>query len=179
MLARAFRAIILDRNLYRQVSDEPQEMFLSLGIVLLAAVAFGLGLQNTTISSFEDAPPSMIVAMSASTKVTSWVIWAAFSYFVGSRFLGGVAGFRVMLRNLGFTFGPGVLAIFADVPVVGVHLFALSILWLFPAGLVAIKETQQFGWVKAMIVNTIGWMLAFFLLPAILLPISAAPGTGP
>jgi hypothetical protein len=177
VLARALRAIILDGRMYRQIGDEPQEMFYALIIVIFAAAAFGLGLQHSTFASFEGAPPSMIAAMVASTKVTSWVIWAGVVYFIGSRFMGGKAGFRKVLRNLGFTFGPGVLAIFAEIPTVGPFLLAISILWLYPAGLIAIKETQEFGWVKAFFVNSLGWWLAFFLIPALLIPISAPPPT--
>ncbi len=172
MLARALRAIILDSKLYHEIGDEPQEMFNSLFIVLIAAAAFGLGLKNTVIVNYEGAPSSMIVAMAASSKVTSWVIWSGLAFLIGS-VLGGKAGFRQMLRNLGFTFGPGVLGILLEVPWAGQFLYPLSFIWLFPAGLVAIKETHEISWYKAIVVNAVSWPVAIFLVPALLLPFSS------
>jgi len=172
VLARALRATILDGRLYREIGDDPREMFYALGIVLLAAVAFGLGLKNASILSFPDAPSSVIIAMAASSKVTSWVLWTVLAFLLG-RILGGKAGFRQLLRNLGFTFGPGVLGILFDIPWAGAYLFPLSFIWLYPAGLVAIKETHEIDWVRAIIVNSVAWTIGIFIVPALLVPIQS------
>ena len=42
MLNRAIRAAMLDRNLYKQITNEPQEMFWSIAVVLIAGIALGL-----------------------------------------------------------------------------------------------------------------------------------------
>ena len=170
MLERAIKAMILDRSLYHDIGDEPREMFYSIFIVLIAAAAFGFGMKNVEILTAEGASPTMIFAMAASSKVTSWVVWAGVAFLLG-RILGGRAGFRRMLRNLGFTFGPGVLGILLQVPFAGTYIWPLSFIWLFPAGLVAIKETHELDWVRAIIVNIVGWSIGIFLVPALLLPV--------
>ena len=98
-------------------------------------------------------------------------MWAGIVYIVGTKLLGGQAGFRELLRSLGMTFGPGVLAVFAGIPVVGIYFLSLSALWLFPAGLVAIRHTQQFDWVRSFICAALGWLAGIFGLMVVFLPI--------
>ena len=169
MLERAIRAIILNRGMYREIGDDPQEMFYSLGIVLIAAAAFGFGLGYAVDANSYGVSSALLITMAASSKVTSWVIWAGFAYLIGRAF-GGCAGFRRILRNLGFAFGIGALAIVAGIPWVGTYVYPLSFLWLYPAGLVAIKETHRIGWIPAVIANSVGWIVGIFLIPAFLLP---------
>jgi len=169
VLARAFRAIILDGRMYRQLSDEPQEMFYAIGLVLISAAAFGYGFQATYPDIASNAPEGLVFIVAATSRVTSWVAYSGIIFFIGTRFLGGKAEFRTVLRNMGFVFAPGVIAILSDIHPIGLVMFSLSFLWLYPAGLVAIKETQQFGWIKAVIVNSIGWVFSIYLLPPVLI----------
>ena len=98
-------------------------------------------------------------------------MWAGIVYIVGTKLLGGQAGFRQILRSLGMTFAPGVFAVFAGIPVVGVFFLSFSVLWMFPAGWVAIRETQQFDWVRAFICAALGWLVGIFGLMVLFLPI--------
>ena len=98
-------------------------------------------------------------------------MWAGIVYIVGTKLLGGQAGFRQILRSLGMTFAPGVFAVFAGIPVVGVFFLSFSALWMFPAGWVAIRETQQFDWVRAFICAALGWLVGIFGLMVLFLPI--------
>ena len=175
MLTRALRAAFLNGGLYRQLSDEPEEIFYALGIVVISGLALGLGLQSHPPVTLQGSPPWLVVLMSAYTRLAGWFLWAGIAYIVGTKLLGGKAGFRQLLRSLGLTFGPGVLAVFAGIPVVGVFFLSLSALWLFPAGLVAIRETQQFDWVRAFISAALGWLAGIFGLMVLFLPIQPSP----
>ena len=172
---RALRAALLNGSLYRELPDEPQEIFYALGIVALSGLALGLGLQNQPPVTLEGSPSWVILLFSAYTRLAGWFMWAGIAFVVGSKLLGGKAGFRQLLRSLGMTFGPGVLAIFAGIPVVGIFFLSFSALWLFPAGMVAIRETQQFDWVRAFICAALGWLVGIFGLMVLLLPIQ--PGS--
>lgn len=173
MLTRALQAAQLRGALYRQLTDEPQEIFYALGIVALSGLALGLGLQSNPPVTLESAPPWMVIVFSAYTRLMGWFLYAGIVYLVGSKILGGNAGFRHLLRGLGLTFGPGVLAVFGGIPVVGVAFIAVSALWIFPAALIAIKETQGFDWVRAFICAALGWIVSIFVLQVLLLPIAA------
>lgn len=175
MLNRGIRAALLDGSLYRQLSDEPQEIFYALGIVVLSGLALGLGLQTQPPVTLEGSPPWLVVLFSAYTRLAGWFMWAGIVFIVGTKLLGGKAGFRAIFRSLGMTFGPGALAVFAGIPSVGIVFLSLSALWLFPAGLVAIRETQQFDWVRAFICAALGWLVAIFGLMVLFLPIQPTP----
>ena len=171
MVNRALRAALLNGGLYRELPDEPQEIFYALGIVVISGLALGLGLQSQPPITLEGSPPWLVVLFSAYTRLAGWFMWAGIVYIVGSKLLGGKAGFRQLLRSLGLSFGPGVLAVFAGIPVVGILFLSLSALWMFPAGWVAIKETQQFDWVRAFICAALGWLAGIFGLMVLFLPI--------
>ena len=171
MLNRALRAALLNGGLYRELPDEPQEIFYALGIVVISGLALGLGLQSQPPITLEGSPPWLVVLFSAYTRLAGWFMWAGIVYIVGSKLLGGKAGFRQLLRSLGLSFGPGVLAVFAGIPVVGIFFLSLSALWMFPAGWVAIKETQQFDWMRAFICAALGWLFGIFGLMVLFLPI--------
>lgn len=177
MIARALRAAIFDVRVYRTLTDDPQHMLTALGIVLIAAIGFGLGIRNQPIVNFNDAPPAMIALLAISTRITGWVVWAGIAYIIGTILLRGDAGFRQLLRSLGIASGPGVFAIFLEVPVVGVYFLSLPVLWMLGTGLVAVKETQGFDWFRSFFSVAVGWLVAFLLLPAIMLPITGPPIT--
>lgn len=168
MLTRALQAALLRGALYRQLTDEPQEIFYALGIVALSGLALGLGFQGQTAFPLRDAPLPLIIILSVQTRLVGWVICAGIAYIVGTKLLGGNASFRQLMRSMGLTFGPGALAVFAGIPIVGVYLISLAFLWLFPAQWVAIRETQGFDWVRALICNILSWFVGvggtYFLL---------------
>ena len=112
MLYRALRAALLNGSLYRELSDEPQEIFYALGIVVISGLALGLGLQTQPPITLEGSPPWLVVLFSAYTRLAGWFMWAGIVFIVGTKLLGGKAGFRELLRSLGLTFGPGVYLLY-------------------------------------------------------------------
>ena len=170
MLYRALRAALLNGSLYRELSDEPQEIFYALGIVAISGLALGLGLQSQSEIPLRGGASSVLVVLfSVQTRFVGWFLCAGVAYIVGTKLLGGEAGFRQLLRGLGMTFGPGVLAVFAGIPVVGIVFLGLSFLWLFPAGWIAIQETQRYDRVRTFICLMFTWFIGvggsyFFLL---------------
>ena len=175
MLARAFRATILDGRVYRQIGDDPREMFTSLMIVVLSGAALGLGVRSVVVGTFEGSPTLLFVLVGISSRITGWFLWAGSVYILGTKIFGGKAGFRALLRGMGLAFAPGILSAFAELPVVGFGLLIFSMFWIFAAGLLAIRETQQFGWLKALICNAIGWYPAVVGILIVMMPISGPP----
>ena len=167
MLNRAFRAALLRSGLYRELTDEPEEIFYALAIVVLSGIALGVGLQYVPPPKWEGADIWLFVFFSVWARVVGWFLWAAIAYIVGTKAFGGQAGYRRLLRSIGLTFTPGVLAIFGGIPYVGIYLISLSFLWMFPAALVAIRETQQLNWVQAAICAVLGWCVSVGLLMAV------------
>jgi hypothetical protein len=80
-----------------------------------------------------------------------WMIWAAVTNFVGTRFLGGTADWGELLRTLGFAQAPGVFMVLGVIPILG-GLVGLGVaIWTLVAGIVAIRQALDFGTGKAVI----------------------------
>lgn len=164
---RAVRAALLNASLYRQLTDEPEETFYALAIVVVSGIALGAGVQYVPLPKWECASVWLFVFFSVWARVVGWFLWAGVAYFVGAKAFGGQAGYRRILRSIGLTFSPGVFAVFGGIPFVGPFLMGLSFLWMFPAALVAIRETLGLNWVQAAICTILGWSLSVLLLIAI------------
>ena len=165
MLQWAIRAALFDSRVYAEIGDDPQSVLRALGIVLVAAIAFALGIRDLAFEGFEGSQAALfLVAMM--TVFLSWVAWAAIGYLVGTRIMGGQATYRRMLRALGVAHGPGVLAGFVGTPFVGGTMFALSLLWLLAAGFVAVRESEGFGAGRAFLAAGLGWFVGRLVLPA-------------
>ena len=178
LIPRAARAAILDGKMYGTIKDEPENMLQALAIVAIAAGAFGLGFRNIPIISYDETSPILKVLLVASTRLIGWILWAALAYIIGTKLLRGTAGFRTLLRNIGFAFGPGILAILFEVPIAGNIVYSISLFWIFAAGMVAVHESQGYDWIRSFVASAIGWYVAFLIFPALMIPI-AAPGIGP
>ena len=165
---RALRAALLNGSLYRQLSDEPQEIFYALAIVVLSGIALGFGIESMELPKWIGADIWILVMFSVWVRLVGWFLLAGVAYIIGAKAFGGQAGYRQTLRSVGITFAPGILALFSGIPIVGGFLLGLSFLWLFPAGLVAVRETQGLNWVQSIICNIIGWSLCVILLPVLI-----------
>ncbi len=164
----AVRAAALDGRVYSEIGDEPGAMFRSLAVVLVAAVAVGLGQMNSEFAGFEGSQ-TLVFLVWATTVMIGWLLWGTVAYIVGSRVLGGVATHRMLLRSLGLAYAPGVIMLFASTPVVGGAAGSLGPLWILASGMVAVRETLGKGWPRALLPGIAGWFLALVILPIVFL----------
>ena len=169
MLERAIRAAFLDRRAYQGITDDPRTTFSALGIVAVAAVAFGLGMRNRPIEGSE-ATPTEVMLVAISTVMVGWVAWAFVCNVFGTRVLGGNANNRILLRALGIAHGPSLLFLLISLPVIGDPALILARVWLLVAGVVAVREAQGFGWLQSILPTVTGWIVAIIILPGAMLP---------
>ena len=92
MFSLALRAALLDGSVFDEIRDRPESMFSALGIVLIAGVAFGLGvwqvLQDPARQGFDyDQNLSLVVAVSS--VFTGWFVWSVFAWLLAGRLFWG------------------------------------------------------------------------------------------
>ena len=172
MIAQAIRAARLDRGAYRGLLEAPDAILHALGTVVLAGIAAGLGVMGVLVDvtelavdagSFSDRLVGLWLWIM--TAMVGWVIWGVSCYLLGSRFLGGGAEYRLLLRALGICYGPAVLLTLIAVPWVGAPASAIGIVWVLVAGVVAVREIQDVDWLGAALSTIPGWFLSFLVLP--------------
>ncbi len=157
MISMVLRAALLDASVYHELRDHPSAFLYALGTLAVAAVAFSVGVWVWSLQELEGAEIAAI-PLAAVTTLVGWVIWTIINYLVGVRMLGSGASYRQILRALGVAYGPGVLMFLAAIPGTGLFVFIFSSLWTLASGTVAMKATQEVGWVRAVIPAFFGWV---------------------
>lgn len=165
----AIRAAVLDGTVYRGLTETPEHMMRALGVVLIVALAFGIGVQNT-LPVDDGGPRWLAVLIPASTTIIGWIVWS-YTAFGVSVLLGAQASNRLLQRGIGLAHAPGVLLVFTGLPltlglpeiVSFIYLF-VTMGWMLLAAIVAVREIQGEGWAKAIIPAAVGWLVGEFAL---------------
>ena len=166
-----FRAALFDGSVYSELDDQPEHMFRALGMVLVAALAFGAGVWSVFR---EGAKPdelmelNLVLFVGIATIVMGWVVWTGFAWMLGTKLFNGNAGYRALLRAMGLSYLPICIWLLANMPFGGPVLSLGSHIWLLGTGITAIKYTQEFAWWKAIISGAIGWFWALVVMPLFL-----------
>lgn len=148
-VARMIAAAMLDVSLYNEVEPDTSATGQAAGVVAIVAVALAIG----TIGS---ANSNVIAAVISA--ILSWLIWAAVTYVIGGKFLGGTATWGELLRTLGFAQSPGVFYVVSGIFLLGPLIHAIVAVWILIAGIVAIREALDFSTGKAVLTAVIGWL---------------------
>lgn len=171
MLRLAARAALFDGSVFTEIMEQPEYMFRALGVVVVAAVAFGLGIRtliDVTVATDNQIDTNFRMFVAMSTIITSWAVWTVLAWIIGSKLFGGSATYRGLLRALGLCYGPLVLWMFVNLPVGGPLLSMWAHIWMMMAGILAVQRTQNFAWWKAIISVSIGWLWGLVIVPYIL-----------
>ena len=148
---RLIGAAKLDVMTYEEVEANPNLTAQAGLVVVLAAVAAAIG-------GFDGGSSHMLSGILGA--FLRWLVWAAITYVIGDKVLGGTASWGELLRTLGFAQAPGLLAVIGVFgPLSGITEVVVS-LWLLVAGIVAIRQALDFGTGKAILTAVLGWLAA-------------------
>ena len=142
-LEKLYRAILLDSELYEEVEADKsltRQALLTVALVAIIEGVFYLGAQDQ----------GLVIGLSQSIlgSVTRWILWAFFIAFVGTRILPEPeteSNTGELLRTLGFAYAPGVLYVFASLPIIGSIVQLLVPLWQLAAMVVAVRQALDFS----------------------------------
>ena len=141
-------AAMLDVATYEEVEHDEKATGQAAIVVIIVAVCSAIG-------AVWRGGPSIIVAPVGA--ILGWLLWAAVTYIIGGKLLGGTATWGELLRTLGFAQAPGVLMIFGIIPLLGGVVRLVVALWLLVAGVVAIRQALDFSTGKAIATAILGW----------------------
>jgi hypothetical protein len=155
---RMIGAAKLDPNAYEAVERDVNANSSALMIVILAALASGIG--ALTSNGFR----ALIVAVIA--DLISWVLYAAVAYVIGTRIFQTAetrATLGELLRTLGYAQTPNLLLIFAGIPVFGVIVSVVVFFWFLATTVVALRQALDFTTGRAIGTAVVSWFL--FIIP--------------
>ena len=158
IVQRMLGAATLNIDTFEEVEADETATMQAAAVVAMVAVASAVGSVGSGGGSILFAPVGQILG---------WLIWAGVTYIIGDKIFGGTATWGELLRTLGFAQAPGLLLLFAFVPLLGGLLRTVVALWMLVAGIIAIRQALDFGTGKAVLTAVIGWLALF--IPAMLL----------
>jgi len=152
---RIVRAAMLDVSLYEEVEADRSAMGQAMGVVILSAVAAGIGSIGTT------GVAGIFVGTLAA--LVGWYIWAYITYYVGTKFLPEPqtkADLGELLRTIGFASSPGLLRILGIIPFLSGIIFIATGIWMLVAMVIAVRQALDYNSTpRAVGVCLIGWVI--------------------
>ena len=160
MVDRMIRAAKLDAQLYEEVEADKGTLGQAMGVVVLASIAAGVG--SGAFGGFSGFFIGTVGAL------ISWFIWAALTYFIGTRILPEPttrADIGELLRTTGFSSSPGLIRVFGLVPGVTGIVFLVSGVWMLAAMIIAVRQALDYqSTLRAVGVCIIGWIVQVVVL---------------
>ncbi len=161
---RMIRAAKLDAQLYEEVEADQGAMGQAMGVVVLSALAAGIGSLGTV---------GLIgIVMGTISALVGWYVWAFLTYFIGTRFLAEPqthADHRELLRTIGFSSAPGVIRVLGIIPGLTAVVFLIAGVWMLVAMVIAVRQALDYSstW-RAIGVCAIGWLIQVVILMAVI-----------
>ena len=166
VVERAIGAARLDPRAYEDVERDEAATGTALAIVVLVAIASGIGnLGNNGVIG-------LIVGVIFG--VIGFVLYAGIAYLVGAK-LFATAETRVtwgqLIRTLGFAQAPGILYVLGILPAVGGLIRFVVGVWILVASIIAIRQACDFSTGRAVLTAVVAWIIYFIFvaLPATVL----------
>jgi hypothetical protein len=158
---RMIGAARLDIRTYEEVEADRTATPQALAVVVLSTLAGGIG-----VLRFGALGPPIVARIIPA--LVGWILWAGLAYLIGVYLLpepATKADIGEMLRTIGFASSPGVLRIFAFVPILGPLLLLVVSIWLLMTMVVAVRQALDYeSTLRAVAVCVIGWFISFVVL---------------
>ncbi len=160
MVDRMIRAAKLDAQLYEEVEADKGSLGQAMGVVVLSSIAAGVG-----SGGFGGFSGFFIGTVGA---LIGWFIWAALTYFIGTKILPEPttrADVGELLRTTGFSSSPGLIRVFGLVPGITGIVFLISGVWMLAAMIIAVRQALDYqSTFRAVGVCIIGWIVQVVVL---------------
>ncbi len=169
---RMIGAAKLDVHIYEEVERDQTALPQAMGVVILSALAAGIGSAGAGMTS--------LVTVSIASLV-GWFIWAWLTFMIGTKLLPEPetkSDLGEMLRTTGFSAAPGLLRILAFIPALGGLISFAAGLWMLASMIVAVRQALDYRSTgRAIGVCLIGWLV--YALVLFLIALALGLGTSP
>ncbi|MGH9319553.1 MAG: YIP1 family protein [Vicinamibacteria bacterium] len=150
---RMIGAAKLEVPIYEEVEHDQNALGQAMGVVILAAIAAGIG-------SLRGGPSGFLIGII--TALVGWFIWAGIIFIVGTKVMPEPqtkADLGQLLRTMGFAASPGLLGVLAIIPFFGWIVRLVVVIWQLIAMVVAVRQALDYQTTgKAVVVCLLGWL---------------------
>lgn len=166
MLQRMIGAAFFNAHTYEEVEADQNALGQAIGVVLLVTVCGVIGGIIEGILA-DEAAKGIIIGLIAGLAfgIVRWALWVTVILMVGGGLLrsgGTQTSWSEVGRVLGFAYTPGVLSIFAWVPVVGWLIAVAAFFWTLAAAVMGVRQAMDFeGTGRAIAVVVVAGAIGF------------------
>jgi hypothetical protein len=155
---RMIGAAKLDAATYEEIEADPSSMGQAMTVVALSAVAAGIGGLSLGLRG---------LVVGVLYGLIGWFVWAAIVFVLGTKVFAEPetkTDLPEMLRTIGFAASPAVLNVFSIIPVLGLIVRLVVLVWELAAMVVAVRQALDYKDTgKAVIVCVVGWIVYIVL----------------
>lgn len=155
LVDRMIRAAKLDPTLYDEVERDEDSLGQAMAVVVISSAAAGIGSAGIL------GPLGLVGG--ALAALVGWFIWALLAHFIGTTFLAEPATRATLvqvMRVTGFAAAPGVIRIFAFIPLLGTLINLAASLWMLGAFIVAVRQVLNYSSTgRSVAVCLLGWLV--------------------
>jgi hypothetical protein len=137
------RAARLDRDFYEEIEHDPSYNRDALIVVIIAAVASGVGTFINGVLFVRGGIFLSLVGLvvSVGVAILAYYLWTFLAHFFGTRFFKGSGDRDEVQRALGFAYAPQALNFLAFIPCLGSLIGLVAWVWSIAAGFVAVRQS--------------------------------------
>jgi hypothetical protein len=137
---RMMRAAQGQVALYEEVEHDPLATTQALTVVIVVAVAGGIGQALSQVLTGHPAGLVSALILGVIQGILGWAVFAGVTYFIGTKLFNADATFEEVLRTLGYSEAPNVLQILAFIPILGWLVAIAAGFWCLYLAFVAIRS---------------------------------------
>ncbi len=159
---RMIRAAKLDVSFYEMVEKDPNATNQALLVVIIASICSGIGsaIAGTMIGGIGAVISGLIIG--AITALIGLLIWSFLTYIIGTRIFKGPetkATYGELIRCIGFSYSPNVLAILLFIPLIGPVITFIAMIWSLVAMVIAVRQALDFSTGRAIATCIVGFIV--------------------
>ena len=170
IIDRMVRAAKLDTSLYEEVEKEETATNQAILVVVIASICSGIG--SAIGGQMTGGPGGLILGLVGGViaSLVGWFIWSFITYFIGTRLFKGPqteASYGELLRCIGFSNSPGVLAILVFIPIIGAIIAFIAWIWSLIAMVIAVRQALDFSTLRAIATCIVGFIVMMIIIAVI------------
>ena len=169
MLDRIKGVLKLDVNTFEEIEKDESATGQAAIVVLIVALIGAIGSAIGANYLGGDATNGMIATVLST--LSGWVVWSGVTFFVGTKLFKGNSTIGQMLRVIGFSYAPQMLAI---IPCLG---GLIGMIWSLAAGFIAVRQGLDLDNTKAFFTIVIGF-IAYVVVSAVIAVLFGVGGAG-
>ena len=171
LLQNIIRSATFDGSIYPEFKEKQELVLQSLATVSLTGIATAIGLKSRAESlnpGSQFAEIQMLI-VAFCTIMVGWMMWS-FVIKVICNLYGKESELRQAMRTTGIAYSPGILIILATIPEeIGRYILLIATVWILGSVLISIKKSYGISIIKSAIPSIIGWIMAWILLPFLMI----------